>query len=472
MREPQLRSHQQEYGRFELDRRGCLRMAAAGVVGSVLPPGLLKATGTEPSESSGFGRAKSVLIVMLSGGPSQLDMLDPKPEAPAEVRGEFSAISTKTPGVQVCEHLPLLSQQTDRWSVLRTLSHGEQNHLLATHVALTGRPTPLPRGGSDLDRVESRSDFPNFASALSFVRPRNDGIPSGVSLPNYFIEGPLTWPGQHAGFLGSKYDPWQIQGDPNDPAFQMQALRLREGVTTSRMVSRQELLADLERGRAKLAAETTDSFREQQQIAYSLLTSNKMADAFDIQREPEAVRERYGRNSFGQSLLLARRLVEAGVPIVQAAMGIVQTWDTHVDNWGRLKNTLLPQLDKGLAALTGELAEKGLLEQTLVIVMGEFGRTPKVSTLPGQTIPGRDHWAHAYSALFAGAGVRGGQVVGQTDAQAAYPVTRPWTPADVCTTVFSALGVEPETTISDPLRRPHHLLNGTVISPLYTGASA
>jgi uncharacterized protein (DUF1501 family) len=165
-------------------------------------------------------------------------------------------------------------------------------------------------------------------------------------------------------------------------------------------------------------------------------------------------------------------MVEAGVPIIQATMGIVQTWDTHTDNWGKLKNTLLPQLDQGLAALTDDLLASGLMDETLVIVMGEFGRTPKVSTLPGESLPGRDHWAHAYSGMFAGAGVMGGQVIGQTDAQAAYPVSRSFSPADVCSTVFNALGVDHDVQLIDPLQRPHHLLNGTVITPLYTGRSA
>jgi hypothetical protein len=323
-----------------------------------------------------------------------------------------------------------------------------------------------------LDRVETRNDFPNYAAALDYIRPRKDGIPNGVSLPNYFIEGPLTWPGQHAGFLGSKHDPWQIQGDPNDANFKASALAMPSDMTLPRMQTRRELLDSLNRGHNALDGTEATSFRQQQEIAFNLLTSGKMTEAFEVNREPDAVRDRYGRNKFGQSLLLARRLLEAGVPIVQAAMGIVQTWDTHVDNWGRLKNTLLPQLDTGLAALTDDLLSSGLMEQTLVIVMGEFGRTPKVSTLPGQTIPGRDHWAHAYSALFAGAGVRGGQVVGQTDHMAAYPLTRAWSPADICSTVFNALGVDREITLTDPLDRPHHLLNGTVISPLYTGREA
>jgi uncharacterized protein (DUF1501 family) len=457
---------------YGLDRRGLLRAAAAGVVGATLPKVFSVASEPASDKPVGFGRAKSVLIVMLSGGPSQLDTLDPKPDAPAEVRGEFAPIATTIPGVSVCEHLPKFAQQTDRWSIVRTLAHLEHNHLLAMHVALTGRPTPVPRGGSDLDRVETRNDFPNFASALDFIRPRGDGMPSGVSLPNYLIEGPLTWPGQHAGFLGAKHDPWQINGDPNDKEFRMQSLAMREGVTTGRLQSRRELLDALNSGRSKLTGLESDSLRDQQNLAYSLLTSGKLTEAFEINRESDETRDRYGRHKFGQSLLLSKRLIEAGVPVVQATMGIVQTWDTHVDNWGKLKNTLLPQLDQGLAALMDDLAATGLLDETMVIVMGEFGRTPKVSTLPGQTIPGRDHWAHAYSGLFAGAGVLGGQVLGQTDAQAAYPITNSWSPADICSTIFNALGVDSGATLFDPLDRPHHLLNGNVISNLYTGATA
>ncbi len=458
---------------YAFDRRNFLRVGASGVVGALLPfPRRVVMAGDGETEP-GFGKAKSVLIVLLSGGPSQLDTLDPKPHAPSEVRGEFSTIGTTIPGVAVCEHLPKLAQQTDRWSIVRSLAHTEHNHLLATHVALTGRPTPLPRGGTDLDRVESRSDFPNFAAALGFLRPRNDGVPSGVSLPNYLIEGPLTWPGQHAGFLGSRYDPWQIKGDPNDADFSMDSLSLQNDMTMSHFGSRRDLLNALNSGAASLpGSRDAAEYREQQELACTVLTSGRMTDAFALNKETDTVRDRYGRNKFGQSLLLSRRLIEAGVPVVQATMGIVQTWDTHVDNWGRLKTTLLPQLDQGLAALMDDLATTGLLDQTLVIVMGEFGRTPKITTLPGATIPGRDHWAHAYSGLFAGAGVLGGQVVGETDAIAAYPVSKAYSPGDICTTLFSALGIRHDAILKDPLNRPHHLLNGNVMTPLYTGRTS
>jgi uncharacterized protein (DUF1501 family) len=297
-------------------------------------------------------------------------------------------------------------------------------------------------------------------------------MPTGVTLPNYFIEGALTWPGQHAGFLGARHDPWQINQDPNDPSFRVDVLNLPIDVSSPRLLSRRALLDTVNSSAADFTTPRATAIGEQYDVAFSLLSSDKVAKAFQIEEESDETRDRYGRHKFGQSLLLARRLVEAGVPMVQAAMGIVQTWDTHVDNWGRLKNDLLPPLDRGLAALMDDLSEGGLLDETLVIVMGEFGRTPKISTLPGSTIPGRDHWPYAYSALFAGAGVRGGQVIGQTDAAAAYPVTRAWTPADVGTTVFDALGVGHDAMVIDPLGRPNHLLNGEVIEPLYSGGVA
>mgnify|MGYP003344140324 FL=1 len=449
---------------YQIRRRGFLQAAGAGVVASGLS-GLARSASADP----GTGRAKSVLFVLMSGGLSQLDSLDPKPQAPVEIRGEFSTIHTTIPGVTVSEHLPLLAQQANRWSIVRSMSHTEHNHLLATHVALTGRPTPVPRGASDLDRVQSRTDFPNMAAALDYVRPRRDGIPTGVSLPNYYIEGPLTWPGQYSGFLGPRHDPWQINQDPNDPNFKVDALSLQPGMTPQRLQSRRDLLEQINHP-AQLASDRPScSFVEQQDVAFSLLTSAKVTTAFQIDRESAETRERYGRNKFGQSILLARRIVEAGVPVIQATMGIVQTWDTHVDNWGRLKNTLLPQVDRGLAALMDDLSSSGLLDQTLVIVMSEFGRTPKVSNLPGEKLPGRDHWAAVYSLLAAGAGVRGGQVIGQSDSIAAYPISRAWSPADLCTTVYNALGVDDEAFLLDPLGRSSPLRNGSVIDSLYSG---
>jgi hypothetical protein len=312
--------------------------------------------------------------------------------------------------------------------------------------------------GSDLDNVLSRRDWPCYAAGLNVVRPPKHGIPSGVTLPHSLIEGPLTWPGQHAGFLGPAHDPVLVTQDPNAPTFQMDSYRLPEGTDTSRMERRRRLLNELGTG--------DNPLREHQDRAFEMLTSGRVAEAFRMEREPLRVRERYGRNQFGQSLLLARRLVQAGVPIVQANMGIVQTWDTHGDNWGRLKTRLLPWLDQGLAALIDDLKSEGRLDDTLVIAVGEFGRTPKISTLPGESKSGRDHWAQVYSGLFAGGGVQGGQLLGASDRSGATPTTTPYTPYDIGATVYQALGVEPETEIRDSLNRPWRLNSGRPIAAL------
>jgi len=310
--------------------------------------------------------------------------------------------------------------------------------------------------------VLSRRDWPCYGAALDQLRPRRDGIPSGVTLPHALIEGPLTWPGQHAGFLGPGHDPMLVAQDPNAPNFQMDTFALPPGTDPVRVTERRGLLDSLE------SVETREpAFREHQRHAFELLASGRVAGAFRLDREPVKVRDSYGRNLFGQSLLLARRLVQAGVPIVQANMGIVQSWDTHVDNWGRLKNRLLPWLDRALAALIDDLGAEGLLDQTFVAVLGEFGRTPKVSTLPGEAIPGRDHWAGVYSGLFAGAGVVGGRVIGKSDRVGAHPVSVAYTPFDVGATIYNALGVDPESEIRDAQNRPARVCTGTSMEILF-----
>ena len=395
----------------------------------------------------------------------------PFDQAPAEVRGDFKPIDTRTAGVRFCEHLPLLAARGHQLALVRSMSHGDYSHLPATHTTLTGMPMPNRRN-SDLENVLSRRDWPCYAAALDYLRPRTDGIPNGVTLPHRLIEGPLTWPGQHAGLLGAGHDPWEINHDPNDPKFRVDSLALPDEVSEHCLNDRRTLWEQLAReptGRAALAQ--TAVFAEQQKSAMTLLTSGKVTEGFRIDREPEAVRERYGRHMFGQSLLLARRLVEAGVPIVQANMGIVQSWDTHVDNFGRLKDKLLPPLDRGLAALLDDLSASGLLDETLIVVTGEFGRTPKISMLPGASVPGRDHWAPVYSALFAGGGVYGGQVIGRSDKQAAFPVTRSYRPEDLGSTIYRALGVDASSEVRDSLGRPLRLNNGEPIEAVFNGAA-
>jgi hypothetical protein len=392
---------------------------------------------------------------------SHIDSLDPKPDAPAEIRGEFRPISTSVSGVQICEHLPMLAARMKQWALVLSMSHGENGHLPGTHRLLTGAPMPNQRQ-TDLDNVLSRRDWPCYAAGLNYLRPRHDGVPNGVTLPHALIEGPLTWPGQHGGFLGPAHDPMLVTQDPASPTFKMDTLALADGTDRRRAHERYSLLERLES-----SGHGDPAFRGHQERAFELLTSGRVAEAFQLDRESSKVRDRYGRNSFGQSLLLARRLVRAGVPIIQANMGIVQTWDTHVDNWGRLKNRLLPWLDRALAALIDDLGGEGLLDQTFIAAIGEFGRTPKVSTLPGESIPGRDHWASVYSALFAGAGVVGGRVIGKSDRIGARPVTTSFTPYDVGATIYQVLGVDPETEIRDALGRPSRLNAGSPMDVLF-----
>jgi hypothetical protein len=411
-------------------------------------------------------RQRSVILVFLTGAPSQLDTFDPKPEAPAEIRGEFRAVATQTPGLLVSEHLPRLAARSAHYAVVRSLSHRENNHLVATHHVLTGNPQP----GAFFDKVASRDDWPSYSSALDYLRPRNDGVPSGINLPTFLMEGPLTWPGQHAGFLGPRHDPWQITRNPNAPDFRMDSLRLAPGLEISRLNDRRTLLAQVDRQQARLASVAeTRRLSDQQELAFSVLTSGRVASAFEIDLESGLVRDRYGRHPFGQSLVLARRLVEAGVPVVQANMGRVQNWDTHAENFIRLKNQLLPPLDQGVSALLDDLAATGLLDETLVLLLGEFGRTPRISTVGAGASPGRDHWAPCFFGLFAGAGVRGGQVIGRSDRIGAYPSTVPYSPNDLGATVYHVLGVEPSAEVRDRQARPVQLNRGEVMQALFTG---
>lgn len=442
-----------------VDRRAFLHVGASGMLGLTLPT-VLQQQAQAREESASATKPKSVILVLLAGGLSQLDTLDMKPEAPAEVRGEFKPIATTLPGVQVCEHLPLLATRLKHWSMIRTMSHREFNHLPGVHRTITGALMPNQRN-TDLDNVLSRRDWPCYAAGLNYLRPRHDGVPNGVTLPHMLIEGSLTWPGQHAGFMGPIHDPMFVTQDPSKPSFKMDQFSFAPDMNLHRAEERKSLLDQL------APTSQSDTFRKQQHLAFELLHSAAVAKAFRMELEPDRVRQRYGMNQFGQSLLLAKRLVHAGVPIVQANMGIVQTWDTHVDNWGRLKNRLLPWLDMGLAALVDDLSAEGRLDETLIVVTGEFGRTPKVSTLPGQTIPGRDHWAPAYTALFAGGGVQGGRVIGRTDKTAAYPTTDPYSPYDLGATIYQALGIDLDAEIRDPLNRPTRINFGTPMRVLF-----
>lgn len=292
-----------------------------------------------------------------------------------------------------------------------------------------------------------------------------------MTLPNPLIEGVLTWPGQHAGFLGPKHDPFILRDDPNKEDYRVSGLSLADGLSITRLEDRRRLLRDINQQEQNLASSSrVRKLSHEQDRAYSLLTSPGLKKALDIHAEPDEVRDRYGRHKYGQTLLLARRLVELEMPVIQCNMGHVQMWDTHVNHFPRLK-TMLPALDTGFSAFLDDLEQRGLLDQTLIVCVGEFGRTPTISPLPGQSVPGRHHWAHGYTAVFAGAGVSG-QLIGKTDRTGARPVTEPFHPNDIGATIYSALGIDPEIMIPDRLNRPRHLNQGQVMEALYTGAAS
>jgi hypothetical protein len=437
-----------------IHRRELLQVGFTGLFGLSWANGL----GAAPARNSNAKR-KSVIVVFLTGAASHIDTFDVKPDAPAEIRGEFASIPSTVPGYRVCEHLPLLAKRTQQYAILRTLAHKDNNHTAATHHILTGSLQP----GVRFDKPLSRDDWPVFASGVAMLKPPADGVPSGVTLPTFLQEGPLVWPGQHAGFLGPKYDPWQITRDPNQNDFQVENTRLAPGLEAQQLSDRMALLEAVSYQQVKLA-ESLEARRlgDQQRKAAALLTTGAVAKAFDLKQETAANRDRYGRHMFGQSLLLAKRLVAAGVPVVQANMGRVQNWDTHGNNFARLKKDLLPPLDQGVSALLDELKETGLHEDVMVVVIGDFGREPNVNKNAG-----REHWAPCFSALFAGAGVRGGQIIGKSDRTGAYPSTTPYSPDDVGATIYHVLGIDPHTEVRDRQDRPVQLNRGNPIQTLF-----
>ncbi|MEC9095391.1 MAG: DUF1501 domain-containing protein [Planctomycetota bacterium] len=444
-----------------LTRREAMQVGYSGALGLGLTSLLNKRVTAADSESGAAPQAsgKKMILVWTTGAMSHHDTLDMKPEAPAEIRGQFNSVQTRIPGYQICEHMPELAKLADKYSVIRSFTHKDNNHLMSTHHVLTGQFQP----GAFFDKIASRTDWPNYSGAYDYFNPRNDGIPNGVNLPTYMQQPPLLWPGQYAGLLGAKHDPWQITADPNKDDFKVDSLTLAAGLDIQRVTDRQSLLSDLNKQQNRLERSAVGNrMKSEQQEAYNILTSRKLANAFEVQQESTEVRERYGRHTTGQSLLLARRLVEVGVPVVQVNIGNAQNWDNHGNIFPTLKDRLLPPLDKGLAALLQDLDERGMLEDTFVVLIGEFGRTPKINDKAG-----RDHWGPCFSALFAGGGVQGGRVIGESDPHGGYPVKKPFSPEDFGATVYSVLGIDPDSEIRDRFDRPMRLNSGSVISELF-----
>jgi len=444
-----------------LTRREVLQVGYSGALGLGLTSLLKQRAAAADSESGTLRQAsgKKMILVWTTGAMSHHDTLDMKPDAPAEIRGQFNPIQTKIPGYQMCEHMPELTKIADKFSVVRSFTHKDNNHLMSTHHVLTGQVQP----GAFFDKIASRTDWPNYSGAYDYFNPRNDGIPNGVNLPTYMQQPPLLWPGQYAGLLGAKHDPWQITADPNKDDFKVDSLTLAAGLDIQRVTDRQSLLTDLNKQQVRLERTVVGNrMKSEQQEAYNILTSRRLANAFQVQQESEEIRERYGRHTTGQSLLLARRLVEVGVPVVQVNIGNAQNWDNHGNIFPTLKDRLLPPVDKGLAALLQDLEERGMLEETFVVLIGEFGRTPKINPKAG-----RDHWGPCFSALFAGGGVQGGRVIGESDPHGGYPVKKPFSPEDFGATVYSVLGIDPGSEIRDRFDRPLRLNSGSVISELF-----
>ena len=443
-------------------RRDWLRLGGLGAFGLSLPD-LLRAGAAARTEAA----ARSCVLFLLHGGPSQLDTWDLKPDAPDNIRGEFKPVATNVTGIRVCEHLPRLAERAHLFSIVRSMTHTAINHNTATYTVTTGRP-PL----RDLIAfTPTENDFPHLGAQVAFGRPTTRTVPAAVSLPDPVTDGPYTTPGQNGGFLGAGYAPFRVHGDPNDPDFRIDGLADEPERLAVREALRERIDHELGKRASHPKVEELERYRQR---ALALLTSDETRRAFDIGRESGRVRERYGRHKYGQSLLLARRLVETGVRLVTVYWGGKVNnpdphWDTHYNNNRRLKEELLPPFDQCFSAFLDDLHARGLLETTLVLAMGEFGRTPRFGQFTGNGVneTGRDHWSACYSILIAGGKAGGGRVLGKSDRFAAYPAADPYPPEDVQATVLHALGVDPSAAVRDGFGRDVPLSTGKVRKELF-----
>jgi hypothetical protein len=455
-------------------RRQVLQAGGAGLLGLSLP----KLLAAENLSDGRPARAKNVIFLFLFGGPSQLETFDLKPEAPSSIRGSFRPIASRTPELKICELLPKLAEISDKYCVIRTMTHPYNDHSSAGHYIQTGRPWHVPIGGG-FNATEK--DWPTYGSVIDYLDQRAAGgstrdMPGFVYLPNRLghlqtYSTKLDRPGQYAGWLGRGYDPLATRirkkNDNDNPFyrdcadgeldFRIQGLALNEGLTLDRLHGRRSLVEQFdlarrtaERSRGEVAY---DQFRDR---ALSLVSSEKVRQALDIRQEPAALRDRYGRHLFGQSTLLARRLVEAGTRFVTVAWDAPDGygWDSHLSTKD-VKNHLSPGLDQALSALLIDLGQRGLLDETLVVAVGEMGRTPKANDQGG-----RNHWSTLFPAVLAGAGVLGGMVHGSTDKDAAYALDHPTSPEDLAATIFDSLGIDPSLRIHDAQGRPVALVDG------------
>jgi hypothetical protein len=447
-----------------ISRRRALSVGGLGMLGLTMPK-LLQAgdvIGTRPAH------AKSVIFLYQFGGPSHLDTFDPKPDAAAGVRSHFGVIDTAAPGIRICDQLPKMATVMNEVSLVRTVYHTMKNHNSASYYALTGHAPPL----DDIRLRDTLDLFPAYGSVVDTLAPVSDGMPSFVAFPHIIRDGEVT-PGQHASFLGKAHDPLLITSDPNDASFSLPELSLPSGLTTQRLQDRRSI-QQLVNSQARMldhsvAARGLDAYYEK---SLTMLNSSRVREAFNLSAEPQSVRDRYGRTTYGQSCLLARRLVESGVKFVNVYfannIGGRTTnggWDTHgFDNtrmYPILRDYQLPITDQTLPTLILDLKERGLLDETLIVWMGEFGRTPKINDNIS-----RDHWPQCYTVLLAGGGAKKGFVYGTSDKQAAYPDKDPVLLDDLAATVFALLGIDPHTEVRDKLNRPLPVSAGKIVTPL------
>ncbi len=458
-----------------------IQVGSLGLLGLSLPS--LVAQQARASASQKRATARSCLLFFLEGGPAHQDLWDLKPEAPVEIRGDFQPIDTSLPGVPVCEHLPLLSRQMHHLAQIRAVHHKVVDHNAGAYYALTGRE-PL-RGGRLIIRDEP-DNFPSYGSVLAHVRAENRTLPSSVLLPEIMSNNGYDLPGQRAGFLGAAFDPF-VTGDPSVDGYDAPGLGLPAEISSARL-ERRRALRDALAAHSAQKALGADEYAAHYAKAFELLSTVEARRAFDLSAEPAALREQYGLPDrvdrsiearkfgglphLGQSMLLARRLIDAGVPLVTVCTGrrFDQALDTHRQHFPLLKKSLLPYVDRAFATLLADLSERGLLETTLVVAMGEFGRTPRLGQITsgaGADAAGRDHWPHCFTVLMAGGGIRGGAIYGASDAHAAYPRSGAVTPEDIAATIYHALGIAPETQLVDPLGRPHAVSLGKPIEAIF-----
>ena len=483
-----------------VSRRVAVQAGSLGLLGFGMNQ--LEAAKRQSPTGKAPGQFRRLIYIFLSGGLAQQDSFDLKPNASGEARSEFQPIATATPGVQICEHLPLLAQRSELWSLCRSMSHSTNGHTLGHYFMLTGHSQKNPefRG----DRMPRPSDYPSIMSTATYavrnlksVSRRNKLLPPSIVLPEtniHWLGG--TIPGQHGGQMGQRYDPLFIEASPynnvwkgaypeynfpattviakgvaarqEDRVFRAPSLTLPQGLTFSRTDRRVYLLRTIE-GQQRHFDEhaTTQSFGRLRQGAISLLTEDKVRRAFDVTNEQDTEQDRYGRNSFGWSVLMARRLIEAGVPLVQVNLGNNETWDTHGDAYPRLKDKLFPPTDRAVSALLDDLNDRGLLDSTLIVMAGEFGRRPRLEHSKYYKLPGRDHWGPLQTVFFAGGGIIGGTVIGASDNLAAYPKDDAQKPENMAATIYRSLGIPEDAVWYDDLDRPHQIYHGKPIEGLF-----